>query len=102
MNSYDFRRNLRRSSTSRRIADRRKIPYPYDSPEWIENVKDNYLVWPKSNRRNLNRRSSQRRLPDRRQQQLSEQRRSEKKFSSILLTQEEIKLIEDLYLSDPD
>ena len=97
MNLYDFRRNPRRSTMNRRIADRRNIPHPFGSPEWVENVKENYLAWPRSNRREVCRRNTERRDPDRRQQQLSDQRRSEQKYSPILLTQEERKLIEDLY-----
>ncbi len=102
MNLYDFRRNPRRSSMTRRMADRRTVPYAFGTPEWIENVKKHYLAWPASNRRDMSRRTDERRAPDRRQQQLSEQLRSKKKFSPILLTQEERKLIEDLYLSDLD
>ncbi len=102
MNFYDFRRNPRRSIMTRRTTDRREIPYPFGSAEWVENIKENYLAWPKSNRRAVSRRHNERREPDRRHQQLSEQLRSEKKFSPILLTQEERKLIEDLYLSDLD
>ncbi|HEY8037443.1 MAG TPA: hypothetical protein VIF37_17830 [Methylobacter sp.] len=102
MNLYDLRRNPRRVSMTRRVTDRRKIPYPFGSREWVENIKKHYLAWPKSNRRDMNRRSNERRAMDRRQQQFSEQRLSEKKFSMILLTQEERKLIEDLYLGDLD
>lgn len=102
MNLYDFRRNPRRSSMTRRVDDRRKIPYPFGSREWVENIKKHYLAWPKSNRRDANRRCDERRALERREQQLSEQRRSEKKYSPILLTQEERKLIEDLYLTDQD
>ncbi len=102
MNLYDFRRNPRRASMTRREADRRNIPYPFGSPEWVENIKNHYLAWPKSNRRGANRRNHERRTVERRQQQLSDQLRSEKKYSSILLTQEERKLIEDLYLNDLD
>lgn len=102
MNLYDFRRNPRRSSMTRRVDDRRKIPYPFGSPEWLKNIKNHYLAWPTSNRRDVSRRDNERRAPDRRQQELSEQVRSEKKYSPILLTQEERKLIEDLYMSDLD
>jgi hypothetical protein len=84
------------------MADRRKIPYPFDSEEWVENIKKNYLAWPKANRRDSSRRGDERRVSDRRQQLLSEQSRSEKKFSMILLTQEERKLIEDIYHSGLD
>ncbi|MFI3154738.1 MAG: hypothetical protein QX199_01140 [Methylococcaceae bacterium] len=100
MNLYDLRNNSRRSTMTRRVADRRKIPYPFGSQEWIENIKKHYLAWPKYNRRNIDRRDNERRALERREQQLSEQRRSEKKFSMILLTEEERKLIEDLYLND--
>ncbi|HEY8098550.1 MAG TPA: hypothetical protein VIE65_20995, partial [Methylobacter sp.] len=91
---YDFRRNPRRSVMTRRITDRREISYPFGSPEWVENIKKHYLAWPKFNRRNVSRRSDDRRALERRDQLLSEQRRSEKKYSPILLTQEERKLIE--------
>lgn len=100
MNLYDFRQNPRRSSMTRRTADRRKTPYSFGSQEWVDNIKNHYLAWPKTNRRDMSRRIDERRALERRQQQLSEQRRSEQKYSPILLTQEERKMIEDLYLSD--
>lgn len=102
MNLYDLRRNPRRVSMTRRLTDRRKITYSFGSREWVKNIKKHYLAWPKSNRRDMSRRGDERRTMDRRQQQLSEQCLSEKKISMILLTQEERKLIEDLYLSDLD
>jgi len=58
------------------------------------------LAWPKTNRRTTDRRADDRRSPDRRTHQVSERKRSEQKYSRILLTSEERKLIEDLYLSD--
>lgn len=99
---FDFRRNPRRASLIRRTADRRKITYPFGSQEWVENIKEYYLAWPKSNRREQSRRCNERRALERREQQLSEQHRSEIKYSPILLTQEERKLIEELYLHDLD
>ncbi|MFZ2311112.1 MAG: hypothetical protein WAV82_00685 [Methylobacter sp.] len=100
MHIYDLRRGPRRTSMPRRTANRRTAPYPFGSPEWIENVKKNYVDWPKSDRRDVNRRSNERRAPDRRHQHFAEQRRSELKYSQILLTKEERQLIEDLYMSD--
>ncbi|MDD5410792.1 MAG: hypothetical protein PHF31_05160 [Methylobacter sp.] len=97
---YDLRRNPRRIIMTRRTADRRTAPYPFGSLEWIENVKKNYVAWPKSDRRDVNRRCNERRAPDRRHQHFSEQRHSEQKYSQILLTQEERQLIEDIYMSD--
>jgi hypothetical protein len=88
---------------TRRIADRRETPYPFGSPEWIENIKKHYLVWPKYNRRDESNHTNERRALDRRRQQLSEQRHPEKKSSMPLITPEERKLIEELYLNDdPD
>jgi hypothetical protein len=100
MNIINLRKNLRRSTVTRRIADRRVVPYEFGSPEWIENIQKNYLAWPKTNRRTTERRSDDRRSPDRRDQQATEQSRTNQKYSRILLTSEERKLIEDLYLSD--
>lgn len=100
MNIINLRKNLRRSTVTRRISDRRIVPYEFGSPEWVENIKKNYLAWPKTNRRAVERREDDRRSPDRRDHQASERSRSEQKYSRILLTSEERKLIEDLYLSD--
>ncbi|MEQ1637723.1 MAG: hypothetical protein ABL903_13640 [Methylococcales bacterium] len=102
MNIINLRKDPRRSVESRRIVDRRKVPYEFGSPQWIENIKQNYLAWPIRDRRVEARRNDERRNPDRRHQQLSEQRRSEKKFSRIVLTPEELKLIEDLYMNEAD
>jgi hypothetical protein len=102
MNLYDYRRKPRRAIMTRRIDDRREIPHPFGSPEWVENIKSHYLAWPISDRRAMSRRSDERRAVERRQLSLSEQSRSEKKYSPVLLTQEERKLIEDLFLCDLD
>jgi len=102
MNIINLRKNLRRSTVTRRIADRRVVPYEFGTPEWIDHIKQNYLAWPKTNRRAMERRSDDRRSPDRRDQHGSERNRTELKYSRILLTTEERKLIEDLYLSDID
>lgn len=100
MNIINLRKGLRRSTETRRVADRRNIPYQFGSSQWIEHVQKHYVAWPKIERRGNSRRSDDRRSPDRRQQQLSEQRMSNRKYSKILLSREELQLIEDLYLSD--
>lgn len=102
MNIINLRKDPRRAVQTRRVADRRTVPYAFGSPEWIDNIKQNYLAWPVQDRRLETRRSDERRNPDRRSQQMSEQRRSEKKYSRIILTREELQLIEDLYMSDID
>jgi len=100
MNIIDLRKSLRRSSITQRIADRRKIPYTFGSPEWLEYLKNNNVDSPKFNRRKADRRSDMRRLPDRRQHLNAESILSEKKYARIFLTRAERKLIEDLYLND--
>jgi hypothetical protein len=93
----EFRKFCRRSTTTRRVNERRAISYPFGSPEWVENIQLHYLSWPKLDRRQDDRRSNERRSDDRRQRQFTEQDRSEQQYSRILLTQEERKLIADIY-----
>lgn len=104
MNIINLRKNLRRLSKTRRISDRRTIPYEFGSPEWEEHIKSHYLVWPKKDRRLQERRANERRIPDRRNNQVlsSPRSRFEKKYARILLTPEERKLIEDMYLKEID
>lgn len=100
MSTYDLRKDSRRASITRRLTDRRITPYSFGSVEWIENIKNNYLAWPKAERRESCRRENERREAERRLQQFTEQRRSEIKHSPLILTQEERRLIEDLYRID--
>ena len=100
MNIIDLRKSLRRSPSKQRGEDRRKVPYEFGSPEWLEYVKTNHVDCPKFDRRIGDRRSEKRRLPDRRQQYDAEPARPDKKYARILLTPAERKLIEDLYLND--
>lgn len=103
MNIINLRKSLRRTSETRREADRRSVPYPFGSPQWLENIKNNYLAWPKSNRRANERRSNERRAIDRReQQQLAERARLKEAYSRIFLSPEEKKLIEDVYFNKVD
>ena len=80
MNIIDLRTSLRRSSITQRKEDRRKVPYEFGSPEWLEYVKNNHVDCPKFNRRQADRRTDKRQLPDRRQQYDAEPNRSEKKI----------------------
>lgn len=100
MNIIDLRKGLRRSSMTKRKEDRRKVPYEFGSPEWLEHLKNNSLECPAINRRKGDRRTDKRCLPDRRQQHPVESSRFERKYARIFLTPAERKLIEDLYLND--
>lgn len=99
MNIINLRKELRRKNESRRMGDRRLVSYEFGSAEWLEHVQKSYAAYPRAERRAVGRRANERRTPDRRQY-LEEQRRAERNQAEILLTREELKLIEDLYLSD--
>lgn len=102
MNIINLRKNLRRISKTRRIADRRVCPHLFGTTEWERHIKDNYLAWPREDRRKDERRSRERRLPDRRKNQFQPHERNnfEKKYTRFFLTPEERVLLEDLYLSE--
>lgn len=102
LNINEMRANTRRSDSDRRVADRRMNSHAFGSPEWFDNIKASYAYCPKFDRRKLDRRSNERRMEDRRQQQLSEYSGRNNKRHQLVLTPEERKLIEDLYLNDLD
>ena len=98
MNITDKREGERRSSNAQHIVDRRKVPYEFDSPEWLEYTKDNKVDCSKINRRKSERRTHK---TDRRQHD-AEPIRSGEKYARVLLPPAEKKLIEDLYLGDTE
>jgi hypothetical protein len=100
MNIINLRKNPRRSATTQRIADRRKVAYEFGSPEWLKYIKNNHVDCPIFDRRKAERRTEKRLLPDRREQYIDESIHSEKKHARIFLTPAQKKLIEDLYLTD--
>ena len=97
MNIIEMREGLRRTSTAQHQVDRRKVPYEFGSPEWLEYIKNNNVDCPKFNRRQAERRTHK---TDRRQQYDAVPIRSKEKYKRVLLTPAEKKLIEDLYFSD--
>ncbi len=100
MNIIDLRTRLRRSAATRFIADRRVVPYPFGSPEWLAYVKDNNVDCPEFDRRKVKRRAEDRRAGEQREENNQESAHTEKAYSRILLTPAERKLIEDLYFND--
>jgi hypothetical protein len=103
MKIIDTRRSERRSTEDRRKTDRRTCPHEFGSPEWIENIKKNYLAWPKTDRRKGERRSNEdRRVEDRRQQELPDRSQYEKEHPWLALAPEERELIKTLYLDDDE
>ncbi len=94
MNIIDLRKTLQASSTNQRLSDRRKNPYEYGSPEWLDYINKNGLECPTHDRRKANRR-----VTDRRQSAESPDT-PEKPYQRIFLTPAEKKLLMDLYLGD--
>lgn len=100
MNINELRTNTRRLIQTRRQMDRRIILFAFNSPEWLENIKINYLVCPKFDRRENLRRKNERRKFDRRHLQHDYQPSLDQQYTRIFLTREERKLIQELYLCD--
>jgi hypothetical protein len=100
MNIINLRESHRRSSTTQRIAERRKVANAFGSPEWLIYIKNNSVDCPKFNRRKAERRTERRRLPDRREQYAAGHIHSKNDYARIFLTPAERQLIQDLYLSD--
>ncbi|MEY3759445.1 MAG: hypothetical protein RIR39_936, partial [Pseudomonadota bacterium] len=85
----DLRHSPRRSLTTKRIAERRKITKEFSSSEGLKTINNHAADCSKFNRRTTERRTDKRRLPDRRE-----------KYARIKFTQAEKKLIEDVYMVD--
>jgi hypothetical protein len=93
---YASRSSLTRRKDDRRSEERRTINYPFGSKEWLENISNHYLVWPKYDRRDGSRREHERRSADRRQRQLLKQHRVDQDYLQSVLTREERIMIQDL------
>ena len=76
--------------------ERRNFTNFFNSPDCLKYLMPKSYNYPKLNRRNLERRNEKRRLPDRREFELVNNRSS----NVFSLTLAEIKLIEDIYMSD--
>jgi len=61
MTSNDSRHNSGRKS-ERRADERRLITDEFGSPKWVDKIKEEYLLWPKQDRRLNNRRQDHRRI----------------------------------------
>jgi hypothetical protein len=95
MNIIDLRNNLQQSPTAKRVSDRRKVPFAFGSPQWLEHMKNNHLEIPASDRRKIIRREDDK-------HSFPEAVENEKKYTRIFLTPAEKKLLADLYLIELD
>lgn len=99
-------RTLRPRSSSRRASDRRGterrcIPYAFGTPEWIEYIKKHYLAWPKLDRRSESRRAKERRRQERRNIRLANSNaQSYSRKSADILSEEERKVLHDMFKDD--
>ena len=95
MTSNDSRHNSGRKS-ERRADERRLITDEFGSPKWVDKIKEEYLLWPKQDRRTKNRRQSLRRIKN--------LGRSSKTANTntmqMLLTEEEKQMLSKLSQSD--
>lgn len=101
MASEDPRKKNRRQ-TERRAKERRVILYSFGSPEWISAIKENYLLWPKYDRRNKDRRcESRRQRGSRRVKNIAKPESADyTKKMYDLLTAEEKQMLNELAQSD--
>ncbi len=59
-------RQKSRRNIERRSKENRKVKHAFGSPEWLEQIKKHYSMWPKQDRRAQDRRDQDRRSQDRR------------------------------------
>ena len=97
MHIINLRKNVERTDNGRRVSDRRNVSYPFGSLKWIEHVQQNYVACPRNERRQQHRRVDERRL-----ETLSEYALSMRKYSSTILSREELRFLEELYFTDFD
>lgn len=100
MASKDLRQKNRRED-ERRSSKRRVIPYAFGTAEWKKIIQEEYLLWPRYDRREHERRNQSRRQNLRRVNQRG-QVRSAVKTSTLqgILSIEEKKMINELIQSD--
>lgn len=95
----DTRKYTRRRH-ERRIKERRAVGYPFGSPEWLERVQKDNVLWPKHDRRYHERRQQDRRKNNRRTGNIKRARPFHLKNAQDLLTEEEKQLLNELMRSD--
>lgn len=89
----------------RRQAERRTNPYAFNSAEWIAMMREQYLLWPKFDRRTGDRRQCERRAMDRRASLRSAAtehafRRVRLLSADDLLNDDEKQMIRELFADD--
>lgn len=102
MLNKDTRQKSRRV-TERRSKERRKVLFEFGSAEWRNIIQQEYLLWPKNDRRHSDRRTVGRRSMLRRVKNgVSPQKNVKANDLSALLTSEERAMINELIRSDDE
>lgn len=100
MVTSNIRKKARRVA-ERRMKERRKILFEFDSVEWRKAIQQEYLLWPKKDRRHADRRAVGRRQVLRRiKNSVKPKRREQLSTLSGILTSEEREMINQLIQSD--
>jgi hypothetical protein len=91
-----------RHPNDRRAQERRMISYAFNSPEWIAVMSENFMLWPKLDRRKANKAELDRRRLDRRKKlanarMASTKARVYKPSISSELTDDELQYILNVY-----
>ncbi len=90
-----------RRKCERRSKERRINPFEFGTDEWREMIQQEYLLWPKQDRRIAERRSTARRQGNRRTKNNGAMRMPRRPNSlHDLLTDEEREMLNDLSQSD--
>ncbi len=102
MNMQTQNRKSDRKKPERRLEDRRQAGLDFGSSEWIDYVKENYVAWPKNDRRESLRRTGERRQVFQNAKSLNQSKNSKDDYSSELLTKEERLFFDQLFVDNSD
>ena len=89
-------RKLFRRQAERRSEERRLLDYQFMSPEWLNRVQMENMLWPKEDRRINDRRATPRRLKSRRRENMSRKPTHHLVNRNDLLTSEEKQMLREL------
>lgn len=96
-------RQKNRRRTERRTKERRENAHSFGSPEWIRVIQEEYLLWPKEDRRSDDRRCQSRRQGSRRVRSIARPEANDHAREMYdLLTAEERQMLNELSQSDLD
>ncbi len=89
-------RKLFRRQAERRTEERRQLDYPFMSPEWLNRVQMENMLWPKKDRRVSDRRSTSRRQKSRRSKNAGKYTKPKVISNNEILTPEEKQMLREL------